>query len=143
MSPLYEYKCLSHGLFQVLRTIGSPKTDSCPQCSAQCVRMVSAPAPAVIKETEQLPYGKGSRGRYISSEETGGLAILVPSWGALEKEEVDYVAEVAIEKEKERVRIGSPREAKVAIENIVRETVKAPKGKRKQTMDKVMKEGMR
>ncbi len=37
-------------------------------------------------------------------EETGGMDIFVPSWGAMEKAEVDYVTQGAIEKEKARVR---------------------------------------
>jgi len=96
-----------------------------------------------IKTPEQLPLGSGSRGRFISSEETGGLAILVPSFGALEKEEVDYVAEEAIAKEKERVKTAKPRLATMALRNVVNETKKAPAGKRKKLLEEITKEGMR
>ncbi len=96
-----------------------------------------------IKTREQLPLGSGSRGRFISSKETGGLAILVPSFGALDKEEVDYVAEEAIAQEKERVKTAEPRLSAVALRNVVTETNKAPKGKRKKTLEQITKEGMR
>jgi len=95
-----------------------------------------------VKNTERLPLGNKSRGRYLTSEETGGLPILIPSFGALEKEEIDYVAEAAIEKEKERVKVTPPRDSQVAISNVVNESKKAPKGKRKGTMDLIRKEGM-
>jgi len=141
MSPIYEYKCPKHGRFEVLRTLGSLGIESCPHCGSQCLRVVSKPAPAIIRETERLPLGNKSRGRYLTSEETGGLPILIPSFGALEKEEIDYVAEAAIEKEKGR--ISPPRDSQIALDNIVKEARKTPKGKRKQTMDRIQKEGMR
>lgn len=96
----------------------------------------------IVKTPERLPYGTGSRGRYITSEETGGHSILIPSFGALEKEEVDYVAEAAIEEERDRVAKKQPSEKQQALRNIVVETLKAPKGKRKATMDKIIEEGM-
>ena len=96
-----------------------------------------------IKTKEQLPLGNGSRGRFISSQETGGLAILVPSFGALEKEEVDYVAEEAIYAEKERLKKPEPRLTKTALQNVVTETLKAPEGKRKKTLEQITKEGLR
>src|SRR3990167_430633 len=58
----------------------------------------------IVRKKERLPLGEGSRGRFVTPEETGGLGILIPSFGAMEKEEVDYVAGMAIEKEKERIK---------------------------------------
>jgi hypothetical protein len=95
-----------------------------------------------IKTPEQLPLGNGSRGRFISSKETGGLSILIPSFGALEKEEVDYVTEEAIAQEKERIKTAEPRLATVALRNVMAETRKAPKGKRKKTLEQITKERM-
>ena len=96
-----------------------------------------------FKTTERLPLGNKSRGRYLTSEETGGMPILIPSFGALEKEEVDYTAEAAIESERERVKATPPRDSQVALANVVTEARKAPKGKRKETMQRITKEGMR
>lgn len=96
----------------------------------------------VIKTPERLPLGNKSRGRFIDSKETGGMSILVPSFGALEKEEVDYVAEEAIAEEKERVKAAEPRLTKTALGNVVAEALKAPKGKRKETLEKITGEGM-
>ena len=141
--PIYEYFCSSHGVFEVLSSVvGCPNAAPCPSCSLQCGKIVSMPSPAIIHEREHLPLGSGSRGRYIGSEETGGLPILIPSFCALEKEEVDYVAETAIAGEKERVKKAEPRLATVALKNVVSETLKVPKGKRKKTLDQITKEGM-
>lgn len=134
--PIYEFNCEKHGWFEVLRVIGSPMYENCPQCAAQCVRVVSAPAPAVFKEYERLPLGNGARGKYLSSEETGGLPVYVPSFGAMEQEEIDYVAEAAVDRSEKR----EPRESKVALQSIVNETMKAPKGKRRETIEKITRE---
>jgi len=96
----------------------------------------------VKPSAERLPLGSGSRGRFIDSKETGGMSILVPSFGALEKEEVDYVAEEAIYREKERVKTAEPRLTKTALQNVVAETMKAPKGKRKNTLERITEGGM-
>lgn len=87
-----------------------------------------------VKHTEQLPLGNKSRGRFISHEETGGSDILIPSWGALEKEEIDYIAEVAIEKEKSRVR-NSPMKKKM--EDVTKVLMNTPKGKRREKLDEI------
>jgi len=97
----------------------------------------------ITPDKERLPLGSGSRGRFIDSKETGGMSILVPSFGALEKEEVDYVVEEAIYQEKERVKTAEPRLTKVALQNVITETMKAPAGKRKKTLEQITKEGMR
>ncbi len=140
--PVYEYTCPTHGRFMKLEGIHAPTITTCPVCSSDSRRVVSPVAPAVIKTVEQLPYGTGSRGRLLSAEETGGLPILIPSFGALEKEEIDYVAAGAIEREHERVKNSPPRASKVAIHNMVTEAKRAPEGKRKSTMDKIKTEGM-
>ena len=115
---------------------------SCPDCGSSCYLIPSAPAPAIIHERERLPLGNKSRGRFVSSKETGGMSILVPSFGALEKEEVDYVAEEAIYREKERQKTAEPRLTKVALQNVVAETLKAPKGKRKKKLEQITKGGL-
>jgi len=146
--PIYEHRCQEHGLFQVLRTVDSPNIEPCPLCGSQCARALSSPAPAVVRHRESLPYGSGSRGKFIPSEETGGLPVFVPSFGAMEKEEVEYVAEAAVAKERERVAKKQPlteRNAltKQAMGNIVKIGKDQPRGKRATTMEKINKEGMR
>lgn len=142
--PNYQYQCLRCGLcFEKLQSIVMRGKASCPDCGSSCNLIPSVPAPAVVHERERLPLGNKSRGRFISSEETGGLSILIPSFGALEKEEVDYVAEEAIAQEKERVKTAEPRLGAVALRNVVTETKKAPKGKRKKTLEQITKGSMR
>ena len=97
----------------------------------------------VKPSAERLPLGSGSRGRFIDSKETGGMSILIPSFGALEKEEVDYVAEEAIYREKERQKKPEQRLTKTALQNVVAETLKAPGGKRKKALERITKEGLR
>lgn len=99
--PLYSYTCPVHGSFDVIQTLGD-STAICPRCKRSGRRVVTAPARITVNYKQTLPYGTGSRGRYLSSKETGGLPVLIPSWGAMEQAEVDYVAEAAIDKERGR-----------------------------------------
>jgi len=146
--PIYEHRCRIHGLFQVLRPIiGGEVLESCPLCGSQCVRAISAPAPAVVKTRDRLPYGSGSRGKFIPAEETGGMSIFVPSFGALEREEVEYTAEAAAEKERERVAKSKPLNeenamTKEALGNVVKIGKNQPEGQRAKTMEKVKREGL-
>ena len=100
------------------------------------------------KNPVRLPYGEGSAGKYVSAKETGGLPIFVPSFGAVEQAEVDYVAEQAVGKERERVKAHkalneSNALTKEALGNIV-ETVKAqPEGKRIKAATEIIREGLR
>jgi hypothetical protein len=80
-----------------------------------------------MKNKERLPLGNKSRGRYIKTED-GQPDILIPSFGLLEKEEIDYIAEANIEKEKKRVRV-SPKKAKME------EFLRVPKEDRRKYLD--------
>ena len=51
-----------------------------------------------FKSKESLPLGNKDRGRFIPPEK-GRAGILVPSYGVLEKEEIDYIIEAEQEKE--------------------------------------------
>lgn len=93
----------------------------------------------IFKTKERLPYGNKSRGKFIPSEE-GRRAIFVPSWGALEKEEVDYVVEAAKEQEDERIRKGSTSLQKEALEVVANEVRKAPPGQRARTGQEIIKD---
>jgi hypothetical protein len=102
----------------------------------------------IVKTKERLPYGTGSKGKFIPAEETGGLSIYVPSFGALEQEEVDYTAMGAVEKERERVAKNRPLNeenamTKEALGNIVKIGKSQPEGKRHKTMEQVKREGLR
>ncbi len=142
--PIYKYQCIKCGLcFEKFQSIVMRGNSFCPDCGSSSKIIPSVPARVIIHERERLPLGNGSRGRFVSSKETGGLAILVPSFGALEKEEVDYIAEEAIVQEKERVRTAEPRLGAVALKNVITETKKAPKGERRKTLEQITREGMR
>ncbi len=80
----------------------------------------------ISKSKERLPLGNGSRGRFVppSGKRAG---ILVPSFGALEKEEIDYIVEAEQEKEDTRVRHS---EQKEKLERASRIAMNAKKGKR-------------
>ena len=92
-----------------------------------------------IKRKEQLPYGNGSRGRLVPSEK-GRRAIFVPSFGALEKEEVDYVVEAAQEQEDERIKKNETSIAKQRLEAVATAMLQAPAGQRRRTGEEIIKE---
>lgn len=99
--PLYTYYCPVHGRFDVIQGMGATSAQ-CPSCRRDGRKVLTAPARITVNHRGNLPYGNGSPGRYVSSRETGGLPVFIPSYGAMEQQEVDYVAEAAIEKEKVR-----------------------------------------
>jgi len=89
--------------------------------------------PIHSKSREQLPLGNKSRGRYIKGE-NGRNDILIPSFGLLEKEEIDYIAEANIEKDKNRVRKTPMKEN---MEKVVSALNQAPKGQRGKLLDEI------
>jgi len=93
----------------------------------------------IVKTPEQLPYGNKSRGRYIKGTE-GRRDIFVPSFGSMEKEEVDYVAEVAREQEDERIKRKGISAQKLALETITGAMRQTPRGKRAEIGKKIIKE---
>jgi len=102
---IYEFECLEHGVFEGYRTMENCSApEPCPECSVLSERIISLPAIVIKQGSQRLQFGSGSPGRVISHKETGGLDIYIPSAGAMEQQEVDYIAEGAIEKEKARVR---------------------------------------
>ena len=86
-----------------------------------------------VKHKENLPYGNGSRGKFIEAEK-GRRSIFVPSWGSMEKEEIDEVVEVAQEQEDERVQSKKKSQLKVNIENLTQAAMQAPPGERAKTV---------
>jgi hypothetical protein len=105
MCPVYEWKCPEHGIFEGYRSMDNcTAPEPCPICETGSSRVISLPAVKIVQGATQLQFGSGSPGKIISGKETGGLDIFIPSMGALEQSEVDYIAEGAIEKEKARVK---------------------------------------
>jgi len=54
--PIYEFECPEHGSFEVLRTLGSPETESCPKCDKESRRLISPIGFFRIHHTEKLDY---------------------------------------------------------------------------------------
>lgn len=102
--PIYEYRCQGCGLdFDQIKLMAERNQGICPDCGSLADLLPSRVSIKVVQHERQW-LGSKAKGRYVSHKETGGLPILVPSFGALEQEEVDYIAEGAIEKEKVRVK---------------------------------------
>jgi len=93
----------------------------------------------IVRKTESLPYGNKSKGRIVPSEK-GRRSIFVPSFGALEKEEIDYVVEVAQEQEDERIKRGYKSEQQERLEAVVDATRQAKQGERAKAARKILKE---
>ncbi len=88
--------------------------------------MISVPYKCRIEHKENLPLGNKSRGKFIPPQGKRS-GILVPSFGALEKEEVDYLVEASLEKENTRVRKS---EQKDTLEKVTKVLLNTPKGQR-------------
>ena len=145
--PFYEHSCPDHGKFEVFKLMcQSAELERCPTCGRVAIRVFSA---SVIKmvEKKRLAFGSGSPGKMLTSKETGGLDIFIPSMGAMEQEEVDYIAEVAVDKEKERVKKthGHPRSRNQArIQAYAQLGRKAKRGQRAKTIrEAIAQEGDR
>jgi len=91
-------------------------------------------------QKDRLPLGEQEKSRYIPSKETGGLPVFIPSMGALEKEEVDYIALAAIENEKERVRKRRYSAQKERLEQVALLVKQAKPGQRAKTAKQAIKE---
>ena len=93
----------------------------------------------IFKKKKRLPYGNRSRGTYIPPEK-GRRAIFVPSFGTMDKDEIDYVTEVAQEQEDERIKRKSKSETKENLEQLVEATRSAPQGERAKRAREIIKE---
>lgn len=90
-----------------------------------------------FKSKEQLPLGNKSRGRFIEPE-GNKPGILIPSYGVLEKEEIDYIAEASLEKREKEVRLS---QNKIRISNIANRARNAKEGERAKTISKIISNG--
>ena len=94
----------------------------------------------IIKpDREQLPYGNKSRGRLVESDGKR-RAIFVPSWGALEKEEVDYYVEKAQDDEDARIKKNEITPMKENIGKLTTAARLAPRGKRAKVIEEIIEE---
>ena len=96
----------------------------------------------IFKHKERLPYGSNSRGKFIPPE-NGRRAIFVPSFGVLEKEEVDYLVEASQEQEDDRIRKDKTSDQKKQLEEVTEAVLKAPAGKRAALARELAKGGTR
>ena len=94
----------------------------------------------IFKTKPRLPYGSGSKGKFIPPEK-GRRAIFVPSYGTMEKEEVEYIVGTAQEQEDERIKRGYKSEQKERLEQVVGAVRQAPQGKRAKLAREIIKEG--
>jgi|TARA_Y100000310_G_scaffold84594_1_gene81492 putative FmdB family regulatory protein len=135
--PIYEFECgnCAHR-FSEIQDIGNDSA-SCPKCGGQGRKLISAPARIIVNSVESLPYGSGSRGRYVPSEK-GRRDILVPSFGTMEKEEIDYVVEVAQGQEDERIKRQENSMQKQRLERLVGAARYAPAGQRAKTAREII-----
>src|SRR3990167_4495881 len=140
---IYEFKCPKHGVFEQVRPMAACSIPAiCPVCESPAQRIFSSPAiKFVYKKRQRL--GSESEGKVILGKETGGLDIFIPSWGALEQQEVDYIAEGAIEKEKDRVKKKKKtvqRRNQALVQAYVNLANATPKGKKAKTIRQAIKE---
>lgn len=141
--PIYEYECRTHGRFEVLVLSSMGAAYPCPTCRMPSARVMSALARVKVVHRRRLRYGEGAPNKIINRQETGGSDILVLSDGALEQEEVDYIAQGAVEKEQSRVRKGRSNETKERLGQLVKLAENTRPGKRAAAIKEAMADGIR
>lgn len=142
--PLYEYSCPVHGRFDKLRLMNECFMNSnCPECGEISTRIMSHVSIKAI-DKPRYQFGSGCEGKIISHQETGGLDIFIPSYGAMGQDEVDYIGMVAVEKEQERVkrnkRYSNKSEVQARIQAYTDLANSMPKGKRAKTIREAIKD---
>lgn len=93
----------------------------------------------IVKRRESLPLGNGDRGRFVPPE-NGRRSIFVPSYGTMDKEEVDYVVEAAQEQEDERLKRGDSSPTKKKLGYVAEAAIRAPRGQRAKTAQEAIEE---
>ena len=92
----------------------------------------------ISKNREQLPYGNKDRGVFLPPEK-GRRAIFVPSFGVMEKEEINDVVLAAQEKEDGRLKRREISPQKERLENITRGALEAKPGQRRKRIKEILK----
>ena len=138
---IYEFVCPAHARFESYRPISDcSRPEPCPECGSLSPKVISMPAIKVITPV-RLKYGYGSPGKILTRKDTGGLDVFIPSDGALEQEEVDYVAAAAIEKEQSRVKKkGIQRENQAMVQAYANLALSTPPGKRRKVLQEAAKQ---
>jgi len=62
--PIYEFKCVVHGVFQDWRELGETQPPGCPNCGIKMTRKYSLFAPKM----GMAPHFNVALGRYVESE---------------------------------------------------------------------------
>lgn len=93
----------------------------------------------IVKGKDRLAYGNKDRGKFIPSEK-GRRAIFVPSFGTMEREEIDDIVLAAQEQEDDRIKKGERTQLKQNLENLTQAALSAPKGQRAKTIREILKE---
>jgi len=91
----------------------------------------------IVRHKERLPYGVKDRGKFIPPTE-GRRAIFVPSFGTMEKEEVEDIALAAMEQEDERLKKSHTTRTKENVEYLTNVARNAPRGKRRKTLQEII-----
>ena len=66
----------------------------------------------IFKNRERRPLGHGAKGKLVPPKD-GKMGYFIPSFGALEQKEIDYIVEAQEEKAKKEERITHPRRIQV------------------------------
>ena len=91
----------------------------------------------IVKNREQKMLGSGAEGRHVPPEK-GRRSIFVPSFGAMEQDEIDYVVEVAQEQEDERIKENHKSLTKERLEAVASAAMNAPRGERAKAAKEVI-----
>jgi putative FmdB family regulatory protein len=139
--PLYEFACAKHGSFELYRSMDKCTSPAnCPECNSPSGRIITASNIHIVQGGKALPLGSGSPGKIISSKETGGMGIFIPSYGALEQAEVDYLAEGAIENEKTRIKKKTHRKTQAVVQAFADLANRTKKGQKAKAIRQAIKE---
>jgi putative FmdB family regulatory protein len=139
--PLYDFSCPKHGRFEDYKTMDNCSSPvPCPKCKSPSERIITASNIHIIQGGKALPLGSGSPGKVISSKETGGMGIFIPSYGALEQAEVDYIAEGAIENEKSRIKKKTHRKTQAVVQAFADLANRTKKGQKAKAIRQAIKE---
>jgi DNA-directed RNA polymerase subunit RPC12/RpoP len=133
--PIFEYLCPRCGRVESI-SANFKKHIPCPECGLKA-KIVPSIAHGFVRYKETLPLGNKSRGRFIPPK-GNKMGILIPSFGYLEKEEVDYITEAAIEKEEKRVKnLVRKSGKKKAVENATKYLMSKPKEERMKILKEI------
>mgnify|MGYP001558337451 CR=1 FL=1 len=91
----------------------------------------------IFKNKKHLRYGKGDKGVLIPPDQ-GRRGVFVPSFGAMEKEEIEEVVLAAQEKEDGRIKKRQKSAAQEKLEQVLEQTLKAEPGERAKTAREII-----